>query len=193
MDMSPSFESDILAAVECLRRGGVILYPTDTVWGLGCDATCSAAIRRIFDIKHRSEAKAMITLVSDVEMLNRYVDNPPEAALDLARLTVTPLTIIYDRPVGLSNELLAHDGSAGIRITAERYSHELCRRLQRPVVSTSANISGHPTPAFFDEIPVTIVEAADYVTNYRRHDHTPHQASTVIKISNDSTFAILRK
>ncbi len=186
-------DSDIQAAVDCLKHGGIILYPTDTVWGIGCDATRSDAVRRIFDIKRRSEAKAMITLVSDTDMLMRYVDNPPEVAVELAGLAVTPTTIIYDRPMRLASELLADDGSAGIRITSEAYSHGLCRKLRRPIVSTSANISGMQTPAFFHEISTDIINAVDYTAFYRRDDRTPHVPSTVIKISDDSTFAILRK
>ncbi|MDE7411858.1 MAG: threonylcarbamoyl-AMP synthase [Paramuribaculum sp.] len=186
-------ESDIQSAIECLRSGGVILYPTDTVWGLGCDATNSSAVKRIFDIKQRANAKSMISLVADINMLCRYVDNPPEVALQLAELAVTPTTIVYDHPLGLAPELLAPDGSAGIRITSEEFSRELCRRLRRPVVSTSANISGEPTPRFFNEISQDIISAADYTTLYRRDDCSEHQASTVIKISDDGTFAILRK
>lgn len=187
------FNADIDAAVQCMKRSGIILYPTDTVWGIGCDATSSAAVKKVFQLKQRAEAKALITLVSDTRMLCRYVDNPPEVALELVDAAVSPLTVVYDHPMGLAPELLAPDGSAGIRITAERFSRQLCRALRRPIVSTSANISGQPTPAFFHQISPEIINAVDYVVSYRRDDRTPHTPSSVIKISDDSSFIILRK
>lgn len=187
------FDADIEAAVQCMKHSGIILYPTDTVWGIGCDATSSAAVKKVFDLKRRAEAKALITLVADTRMLCRYVDNPPEVAVELAEAATTPLTVVYDHPIGLAPELLAPDGSAALRITGERYSHRLCRALRRPVVSTSANISGEPTPAFFHQISPEILHAVDYVATYRRNDRTPHTPSSVIKISDDSSFTILRK
>lgn len=187
------FDNDIRMAVECLRKGGVILYPTDTVWGLGCDASQESAVRKIFEIKRRAESKALISLVADMAMLERYVDDAPEVAFSIAELADRPTTIIYDRPRGLAPSLLAADGSAGIRVTSERYSRELCRRLGRAIVSTSANVSGSPAPAFFAEIAPEITGAADYVAEYRRNDRTQHTPSTVIKIQNDSSFLIIRK
>lgn len=193
MNESTFQESDIQSAIDCLRHGGVILYPTDTVWGLGCDATNTEAVNKIFAIKKRAGAKSMISLVADVNMLCRYVENPPEVALQLAEIAVNPTTIIYDHPTGIATPLIAPDGSAGLRITSESFSRELCRRMRRPLVSTSANISGEPTPRFYSEISPEIIAAVDYVALYRRDDHTPRQASTVIKISDDSTFTILRQ
>lgn len=183
---------DISAAVECLRKGGVILYPTDTVWGIGCDATNNEAVRRIFAIKRRAEAKAMISLVDSTAMLERYTSGLPEVAFQLIEESVNPITLVVDHPAGLAPSLLAADGSAGLRVTAERYSRELCRRLRHPLVSTSANISGAPTPRFFAEIPQEIIDAMDYVALYRRDDRTPRKSSSVIKISDDCTFRILR-
>lgn len=188
-----SFRADVAAAIKCMREGGVILYPTDTVWGIGCDATRSDAVRRVFEIKRRAEAKALITLVDSVGMLCRFVDDPPEVALELAELSTTPCTIVYDHPRGLAPELLAPDGSAGLRLTTESYSRALCAGLRRPVVSTSANVSGDPTPAFYAEIPRAIIEAVDYVAEYRRDDRTPRVSSSVIKISDDCTIKILRR
>ncbi len=188
-----TFESDVKQAVECLKHAGVILYPTDTVWGIGCDATCLSAVRKVFEIKQRVESKALITLVNSIVMLERYVPDAPDVALELAELSTTPVTIIYDNPKGLAGELLAADGSAGIRITNEAYSSALCRGLRRPIVSTSANISGAPTPSYFAEINREIIDAVDYVATYRRDDLTPHKASSVIKISNDASIKIIRK
>lgn len=184
---------DISAAVRCMRQGGVILYPTDTVWGLGCDSADSAAVRRIFEIKHRAEAKALISLVDSVAMLERFVSDIPDVALELAELSTSPVTIVYDRPVGLAPELLAPDGSAALRLTRERYSAALCRALRRPVVSTSANVSGRPTPAFFAEIDRHIIDAVDYVALYRRDDLQPARSSSVIKIGNDASMKIIRR
>lgn len=184
---------DISAAVRCMRQGGVILYPTDTVWGLGCDSADSAAVHRIFEIKHRAEAKALISLVDSVAMLERFVSDIPDVALELAELSTSPVTIVYDRPVGLAPELLAPDGSAALRLTRERYSAALCRALRRPVVSTSANVSGHPTPAFFAEIDRHIIDAVDYVALYRRDDRQPARSSSVIKIGNDASMKIIRR
>lgn len=193
MMITEEFRADVAKAVEILRNGGVVLYPTDTVWGIGCDATDDEAVRRIFAIKQRAEAKAMITLVDGLPMLDRYTENIPDVAEQLIEEAVSPLTIVLDRPRGLAPSLLAPDGSAGFRVTSEEYSRELCRRLRKPVVSTSANISGSPTPRFFKEISQEIIEAMDYVSSYRRDDNQPRRSSSVIKISDDATFQILRK
>lgn len=189
---SSIFSTDIAEACRVLRRGGIILYPTDTVWGIGCDATSDAAVRRIFDIKRRAESKAMISLVGSIDMLSRWVNPVPEIALELAGVAVEPLTIIYDSPAGLAPSLLAPDGSAAIRLSRNPFCQALCRALKRPVVSTSANISGSPTPRFFKEISPEIVEAVDYVALTGRDDTTPRRPSSVIKISNDSTIKIIR-
>lgn len=184
---------DIAGAVEAMRRDGIIVYPTDTVWGLGCDATNEEAVRRLFDVKRRAEAKSMISLVASEAMLERYVDDIPEVAYQLIELSDRPVTIVFDHSYGLAPSLLAADGSAGLRVTAERFSNGLCRRLGRPVVSTSANISGEPTPKRFAQISREIIDAADYVALYRRDDEEERTSSMVIKISSDSTFKILRK
>ncbi len=186
------FSKDVGQAVECMRCGGVILYPTDTVWGLGCDSTCARAVERIYSIKRRADSKAMITLVDSIAMLERVVGEIPDAAEQLLEVAVNPMTIIYDHAQGLTPALVGADGSAGIRITSERYSRELCRRLRRPVVSTSANISGEPTAPFFAQISQEIVDAVDYVASYRRDDTTPHRPSSVIKVGDDNTVKILR-
>ncbi|MCM1518616.1 MAG: L-threonylcarbamoyladenylate synthase [Pseudoflavonifractor sp.] len=191
--MSTNIEEDIKQACATLSRGGVILYPTDTVWGIGCDATRPDAVRRVFEIKRRADSKALITLVDSVERLERYVDNIPDAARDIIELSDRPVTIVYDRGRNLAPELLADDGSVGIRVTAEEFSRRLCRAYRKPIVSTSANISGSPTPATFKDITPAIKSAVDYVATTRRGDSAPHKPSAVIKLSDDGTVKIIRK
>lgn len=193
MDQLLTLEEDIRQAVETMRKGGIILYPTDTVWGIGCDASRSDAVRKVFELKRRADAKAMITLVSDLAMLERYVDEVPEVAYQLVECAVDPTTVVYDHGVGVAPELLAPDGSIGIRLTSEAYSRGLCRALRRPVVSTSANISGSPTPQWFGEIADEILSGVDYVASYRRNDREERRPSSVIKLSADGTVRILRK
>jgi len=187
-----SFNKDLESALKCLRNGGLILYPTDTVWGIGCDATDETAVRRIFEIKHRAESKAMISLVGNVAQLERFTDGLPEVAFELIEQAVHPLTLVVDHPHMLAPSLTAEDGSAGFRVTSEPFTRELCKRLRHPLVSTSANISGQPTPRFFAEISQEIITAMDYVVEYRREDNEPRRSSSVIKISDDATFKILR-
>lgn len=184
---------DLLMAVDTLRRGGVIIYPTDTIWGIGCDATNPEAVSRIYDLKRRDDSKALITLVSDIAMLERYVDGIPDVAYELLDAAVSPLTVIYDRGVNLAANLLAADGSVGIRIPADDYASRLCRMLRRPIVSTSANISGTPAPASFSQIDPALLAAADYVARHRRADTAPHHASSIIKLSADGTIKIIRQ
>ena len=157
--------------VEIMRKGGVILYPTDTVWGIGCDATNVAAVQRVFEIKKRADSKAMLLLVDNADRLARYVGDVPAVAWDLIELTTKPLTIIYDGARNLAPNLVAEDGSVGIRVTSELFSKELCYRFQKPVVSTSANVSGEPTPSNYSEISPEIISAVDYVVNYKQLDH----------------------
>lgn len=185
-------KEDIREAVATMRRGGIILYPTDTIWGLGCDATNAEAVARLFEIKHRPDAKSMLALVDSVAMLERYVDDIPDVAYELIEAAVNPLTIIYDHPRGIAPALLAPDGSMGFRITRERYSASLCRALRHPIVSTSANISGKPSPRNFSEITEQITGSVDYIAGYRRADTTPASPSGIIKISDGGVFKILR-
>lgn len=188
------YTEDIKRATEVLRGGGVVLYPTDTVWGIGCDAKNAAAIRRIFDIKRRADGKAMITLVDSIDALSRTVDIVPEVALELIEVAVDPVTIVYDHGIGVAPELLASDGSLAVRVTRENFSARLCRSLRRPLVSTSANISGDPTPGSFSEISPEIIAAVDYVCTSRRDEkHGDSRPSMVIKISDNGVFKILRK
>ncbi len=194
MKPADAMAEDLRAAVEAMRRGGVVLYPTDTVWGLGCDARCSEAVRRIFEIKRRADSKAMISLVADEAMLERWVDPVPEAALMLIEASGAdvPMTIVYDHPQGLAPELLADDGSAAMRVTRERFSSALCRRMRGPVVSTSANISGREAPASFADIDPEILGAVDYVCRFRRDDSSQRRPSSVVKVSDSGVIKILR-
>lgn len=190
--LTKAWQEDIQRAVEVMRHGGIILYPTDTLWGIGCDATADASIRRIFALKQRADAKAMLSLVDSDGRLQRYVRNVPEVAWQLIDCAVRPLTIVYDGVQGLSPLLLAEDGSAGIRITSEPFSRELCRRMQRAVVSTSANVSGIPAPCSFDEIADEILQGVDYICTSRRNERNP-SASSVLKVGAGGEITILRK
>lgn len=186
-------DADAAAAVSIMRKGGIILYPTDTVWGIGCDATNADAVRRIYELKRRVDHKAMIVLADSPEMLERHVVEIPEVALQLIDVAIRPTTIIYDQGCGLAHNLLGIDGSIGIRVTSERFSAALCRKLRRPVVSTSANISGQPSPKFFREISSEIINGVDYVATYRRDDIEPHAPSCIIKLSNSGEVKIIRE
>lgn len=186
------YADDIRKACEVMRRGGVILYPTDTVWGIGCDATSSAAVRRVFEIKRRSDSKALITLVDSVRMLERYIDELPEVAPQLIEYSERPLTIIYDHGRNLAPELTGEDSTVGIRVTREAFSAALCRAMRRPIVSTSANISGEPTPAIFAEISDDILSAVDYVATSRRNDTRRARPSCIMRLQSDGTFKIIR-
>lgn len=193
MTAPEQYRDDIAEAVAAMRRGGVIAYPTDTVWGLGCDARNSAAVHRIFEIKRRCEAKALITLVDSMAMLERTVDEVPEVAEQLIEAAVDPVTVIYDRGRDVAPELLADDGSIGVRLTREPFSAGLCRAMRGPVVSTSANFSGEPTPLDFSSIDPELLGLTDYVCRSRRDEAPAPKASTVIKISAGGLFKILRK
>lgn len=188
-----NIEEDVSAALDVLKSGGVILYPTDTVWGIGCDASRSDAVKRIFDIKKRADSKAMIVLVDSPEKLDRYVEEVPEVALQLIDVAVRPTTIVYDGARNVARELVAEDGSIGIRVTTDEFSQKLCRALRRPLVSTSANLSGEHTAHFFSEISDEIKSSVDYIANTRRNDNTPSQPSCVIKVSSGGVIKILRK
>lgn len=188
-----TFEEDIKNAVEVLKRGGVILYPTDTIWGIGCDATNAKAVERIYEIKQRADSKALIVLLGNSNDLYRYVDEVPDVAMELLEVSVRPTTIIYDRGINMAKNVTAEDDSIAIRISSDRFCRQLCRALRRPLVSTSANISGQASPATFKKISPEIINAVDYVVEHRRNDSTIASPSIIIKISNDSTFKIIRK
>ena len=186
---------DLQQALKVLREGGVILYPTDTVWGIGCDATNAQAVARVYAIKKRVDSKAMLVLLDGAGKLQGYMDKVPETAWMLleANEGQRPMTIIYPRARNLAPNLLAEDGSIGIRITEEAFSKALCEQLHRPLVSTSANISGEPAAKLFSEISPEILEAVDYVCLFRREDNSPAQPSSIIKIDDKERINIIRK
>ena len=184
---------DIAKAVEVMRKGGVILYPTDTVWGIGCDATNEEAVKRVYEIKQRDDSKALICLIDSDVRLQRYARDLQDVAWDLLTLPEKPTTVILDGVANLANNLYAEDGSVGIRITPEEFSKQLCFRMQRPIVSTSANISGEPTAQNYCDIAKEILESVDYVCETRRQEHLPHTPSSIIKLTKDGQVTIIRK
>ena len=191
--MTMTREEDIRNAVETMRRGGVILYPTDTVWGIGCDATNAEAVKRVYEIKQRDDSKALICLVDSDARLQRYVRNVPDVAWQLIDCMDKPTTLILDRAVNLAPNLIAEDGSIGIRITQEPFSKELCFRFQKAIVSTSANISGQPCAQNYRDIDPQLLEAVDYVCWSRRQEHKPHTPSSIIKLKQGGEVEIIRK
>ena len=184
---------DIKNAVEVLRKGGVILYPTDTVWGIGCDATNAEAVSRVYAIKHRDDSKALICLVDSDARLQRYVHDVPAVAWELLDVVTKPTTVILDGAVNLAPNLIADDGSIALRITQEPFSKELCYRFQKALVSTSANISGEPAAANYCDISDDIINAVDYVCFSRRQEHKPHTPSSIIKLKANGEVTIIRK
>ena len=186
-------EDDIRNAVETMRRGGIILYPTDTVWGIGCDATNAEAVAKVYNIKHRDDSKALICLVDSESRLQRYVRDIPNVAWDIFELSVKPTTIVLDNAVNLAPNLIADDGSIAMRITKEPFSKELCYRYQKAIVSTSANISGEPAARNFCDITEEIINAVDYVCWTRRQEHKPHTPSSIIKLTANGEVTIIRK
>ena len=186
-------QDDIKKAVEVMKNGGVILYPTDTVWGIGCDATNAEAVAKVYKIKQRDDSKALICLVDSDARLQRYVRNAPEVAWNVMELATKPTTVIFDEAVNLAPNLIAEDGSIAMRITNEEFSKELCYRFQKPIVSTSANISGQPTAQNYCDISEELLNAVDYVCFSRRQEHKPHTPSSIIKIKNNGEIDIIRK
>lgn len=186
-------QDDIKKAIEVMRNGGVILYPTDTVWGIGCDATNEEAVAKVYKIKHRDDSKALICLVDSSVRLQRYVRNVPEVAWQIMELATKPTTVIFDNAVNLAPNLIAEDGSIGMRITQEPFSKELCYRFQKPVVSTSANISGEPAAQNYKDITEELLDSVDYVCYSRRQEKKPHTPSCIIRIKVGGEVEIIRK
>lgn len=188
--MNPEIE--IKKIVEILQNGGTILYPTDTIWGIGCDATNEKAVEKIFRIKKRSESKSLIVLVADKIMLRNYVKIVPEIALKLIKETKKPLTIIYDQGINLAKNILAENGSVGIRIPNDEFCKNLILKFRKPIVSTSANMSGEPFPKNFSEIKDEIKNLVDYIVNLRKTEKNISFPSTIIKVKNSGEIQILR-
>lgn len=187
------FEEDLRNSLKILKEGGVILYPTDTVWGLGCDPTNSAAVEKIFTIKSRSDSKSLIILVDGDQMLERYVRDIPEIVFELINVSDTPLTIIYPNGKNLATGVCSADGSVGLRICREIFCQELIKRFRKPIISTSANISGNPSPSNFGEIKSDIINSVDYVVKFRQEDRQKHSASPVIRVEQNGVIKVIRK
>lgn len=184
---------EIKKACQVMREGGVILYPTDTIWGIGCDATNEEAVRRVYEIKHRADSKAMLVLVDSAVKVDFYVQDVPEVAWDLIELADKPLTIIYSGARNLAPNLLAEDGSVGIRVTGEEFSKRLCQQFRKAIVSTSANVSGQPSPQNFSEISDEIKAAVDYIVDYRREETAQARPSSIIKLDKGGVIKIIRQ
>ena len=190
--MTPQFNTDIEACLRVLESGGLILYPTDTIWGIGCDATNEAAVEKIFALKKRIETKALIVLIADERSLLQYVASPHIEVFDYIQGVSKPTTIIYENAIGLASNLLAEDGSVGIRICADEFCKHLIKRFRKPIVSTSANVSGFPPPKVFSDIDIAVKEGVDYMVHYRQDDTIPVEPSAVVKCNKDGSFTILR-
>ena len=186
-------ENDIINSLKVLLNGGVILYPTDTIWGLGCDATNKAAIERVYDIKRRQDKHSMLILLSDIEEMSKYVTQIPREAVKLIESSVNPVTIIYPSSQNLPQNILAEDQSIGIRITEDPFCSELIRRFGKPLVSTSANISGSPNPANFSDIEDEVILEADWVVRWKQNDNTRNVPSTIYKVNDKGGIIIIRK
>jgi L-threonylcarbamoyladenylate synthase len=187
------FEEDIKASLSALKQGGIILYPTDTIWGVGCDPTNVTAVTKIFGIKSRDANKSLIILTDSLQMVGRYVDEIPEIVYELSEVSDDPLTIIYPKGKNLAPGVCSEDGSIAIRICREEFCNELISRFRKPIVSSSANFSGNPSPENFSKVEQTLIEKVDYVVRYRQDDQSKCSASPVIKINRDGTIKIIRK
>ena len=186
------FTEEINNALAILKEGGLILYPTDTVWGIGCDSTNEMAVRKVYDLKNRIDSKALICLVSSDAMLERHIEKVPEVAYDIIDLATKPTTIIYDNPIGVAKNLIASDNTLAIRVASDKFCQYLINKFKKPIVSTSANVSGEDTPKSFDEISEYILKGVDYVVNLNR-DKKNGLPSSIIKLSNDGRVKIIRE
>ena len=185
-------EADIVQCLKTLSAGGLILYPTDTVWGIGCDATNAEAVKKVYQLKQRDDSKALIVLIDSADHLDHYVVDVPMIARELIDVAVKPLTIIYEGAYNLATNVLGDQDSVGIRIPNDEFCHRLCERFGKPIVSTSANVSGAPTAKTFANIDASIVQGVDYAVQYRRDDHASRHPSNIILLSRDGTFKIIR-
>jgi len=184
--------TEIEKTLQILRNGGTILYPTDTIWGIGCDPENPEAVRKIYDIKKRDDRKSMLVLIDGVCMLTSYITDVPDIAYELIDVTDKPLTIVYPGARNLAANLIAEDGSLGIRVTTDPFCKQLIKKFGRPIVSTSANQSGETSPATFREISEMIINSVDYVVDWRRDEQSERVSSSIIKIDSQGYFRILR-
>ena len=185
-------DGEVNKTVQILKQGGIILYPTDTIWGIGCDATNYDAVKRIYKLKQREESKSMICLVSDFNMLNQYIEEVPEVAYDILKYTNKPTTIIYNKPLGIAENIVAEDNTLAIRIINHTFCNQLIKKLKKPIVSTSANISDQPSPKSYSEISPRILKGVDYVVNLDREKKST-KASSIIKLNGNGMVKIIRK
>jgi L-threonylcarbamoyladenylate synthase len=186
-------ETDIKNALDVLRKGGIILYPTDTIWGIGCDATSEEAVKKIYAIKEREDTKSMLVLIDEASRIPSYIDVMPEIAWDLIELTDKPLTIIYPGAKNLAKNLLLADKTVGIRVTGEAFTKKLIQRFKKPIVSTSANISGKKSPSNFSEIEEIIKNKVDYIVNFRQDDLLKYKPSSIIQLGIKGEIKIIRE
>lgn len=186
------FEEDITACVDYIRKGGVILYPTDTVWGLGCSALNEAAIDKIFAIKQRPKEKSLIVLLATAKDVLQFVAAPPPDIIAIIESFETPTTIIYEGALGLADNAIHENGSIAIRVTQDPFCKALIKRLQAPIISTSANISGAPTPAIYPQIAPEILSKVDYIVKYRREDNTLNQPSQIVRVNDEGVVTRIR-
>jgi L-threonylcarbamoyladenylate synthase len=193
MTSTNNYTDIIHKAIEVLKNGGTILYPTDTIWGLGCDATNEKAVEKIFKIKQRTESKSLIILVEDDAKVNKYVKQVPDVAWDIFEYSTKPTTLVLDDAVGLATNVIAEDGSIGIRVCKQPFCYELLRKFNKAIVSTSANVSGAPSPSSFQDIDPSIISNVDYVVNLPQYHRSNNSPSSVIRIRRNSVVEILRK
>ncbi|MFP5041822.1 L-threonylcarbamoyladenylate synthase [Parasediminibacterium sp. JCM 36343] len=186
------FLDDISHCLKVLEEGGLILYPTDTVWGIGCDATNEAAVAKIYALKQRVDTKKMIVLVASERNILHYVTSPDLEVFNYLASATKPTTVIYDGVIGMAENILGEDRSVAIRICGETFCKHLLKRFQKPIVSTSANISGQATPSFFPEIDKAIIDGVDYVVKYRQDDNTPRTPSAVVKWEKNGNLTVIR-
>jgi len=193
MNNYSDFSGDIQKCLEVLRTGGVILYPTDTIWGLGCDATNSSAVSKLFEIKKRPENMAMVVLMNSEVMIENYVKEVPEIAWQLIEVTEEPLTIVYPGAKNIATNVIAKDGSIAIRLCKDNFCTQLISRFRKPLVSTSANFSGEKSPTIFSEISSDLLKKADYVVSYRQKDNSTTKPSSIIKLGIGGEIEVIRK
>jgi len=186
-------KDEVNKAFEVLKNGGLILYPTDTIWGIGCDATNPEAVEKVFKLKGRAEEKSLIVLLDSDSKLQSYIKEVPEIAYDLIEYTENPLTIVYSGAKNLAPNAIAKDGSIGIRIVRHEFCQQLLQRFRKPIISTSANLSGKPSPAIFDDIDETFLNGVDYVVNWEQDDRKEKKPSTIMKLEPGGLFSFIRK
>jgi len=186
------FEKDIEQALSTLQAGGLILYPTDTIWGIGCDATNPSAVAKVYDLKHRVASKSLIVLMADERDILKYTSQPDLRVFDYLQTTTKPTTVIYEGAIGLADNLINADGTIAIRLVNDPFCKHLIKRFRKPIVSTSANISGDPSPSFYKQIDPRITGRVDYIVHHRRDDETPKDPSAIVKYNNDGTMTVIR-